>query len=50
MEIQTGRKKSITICRWHNNISDPKIFIEKHLQMVNALNKVVGYKIKSTNY
>ena len=40
-----GRSKTISICRWHFSIEDPKDFTKKLTELMNEVNKVAGYKI-----
>jgi hypothetical protein len=40
-------KANFIICRWFDNISNPKNSTRNLLQLINNLSKVAGYKINS---
>ena len=41
------RSKALTVCRWHDNIENPKESIRKLLEITSEFRKVAGYQINA---
>ena len=41
------RSRTVTVCRWHDTIENPKDATRKLLELINEFGKVAGYKINA---